>query len=41
MKVAIIGYGGRGRLYSTILKDKDAEIVAICDLKMAGRPNLV
>ena len=31
MKVAIIGYGGRGRLYSIILKDKGAEIVAICD----------
>ena len=31
MKIAIIGYGGRGRLYSSILKDKEAEIVAICD----------
>ena len=31
MKIAIIGYGGRGRLYSDILKDKEAEIVAICD----------
>ena len=26
MKVAIIGYGGRGRLYSDILKDKEAEL---------------
>lgn len=32
MKIAIIGYGGRGRLYSDILKNnKDAEICAICD----------
>jgi predicted dehydrogenase len=32
MKIAIIGYGGRGRLYSDILKNnQDAEIVAICD----------
>ena len=32
MKVAIIGYGGRGRLYSDILKnDNNSIIVAICD----------
>ena len=32
MKVAIIGYGGRGRLYSDIIKNEGiAEIVAICD----------
>lgn len=31
MKAAIIGYGGRGRLYSGILKQKEVEIVAICD----------
>lgn len=32
MKIAIIGYGGRGRLYSDILKNnQEAEIIAICD----------
>lgn len=43
MKVAIIGYGGRGRLYSEIIKnDSVAEIVAICDsdeakISLAGK----
>lgn len=32
LKIAIIGYGGRGRLYSAILKNNPSvEIVAICD----------
>jgi len=33
MKIAIIGYGGRGRLYSSLIKnDNDNQIVAICDI---------
>ena len=32
MKIAVIGYGGRGRLYTDILKcNKMAQIVAVCD----------
>ena len=31
MKIAVIGYGGRGRLYTSILKDKHIEVEAICD----------
>lgn len=31
MKAAIIGYGGRGRLYADLWKKKGIEIAAICD----------
>lgn len=31
MKIAVIGYGGRGRLYTSILKDKRIEVDAIFD----------
>lgn len=32
MNVAIIGYGGRGMLYSEIFKNKNIEISALCDI---------
>lgn len=35
MRVAIIGYGGRGMLYAEILKEKGVEISAVCDVNKA------
>ena len=35
MRVAIIGYGGRGMLYAEILKEKGVEISAVCDVDKA------
>lgn len=32
MKVAIIGYGGRGRVYAECMKKTDGQITAVCDI---------